>query len=98
VVIKTPSVDMQANPAALERFMLEEWIARRINSAHVLKPCRRRGKRNYIYVVTEYIEGQTLAQWLIDNPKPDLPPCAASSSRSPRACRPSTGWRWSIRT
>ncbi|MBS1139578.1 MAG: bifunctional protein-serine/threonine kinase/phosphatase [Proteobacteria bacterium] len=73
VVIKTPSVDMQANPAALERFLLEEWIARRINSAHVLKPCAQTRQRQSIYVVTEYIEGQTLSQWLIDNPKPDLP-------------------------
>lgn len=73
VVIKTPSVDVQANPAALERFLLEEWIARRIDSAHVLKPCAQTRQRRSIYVVTEYIEGQTLAQWLIDNPKPDLP-------------------------
>ncbi|AXS79468.1 bifunctional protein-serine/threonine kinase/phosphatase [Dechloromonas sp. HYN0024] len=73
VVIKTPSVDLQANPAYLERFLMEEWIARRINSPHVLKPCSQTRKRNYIYVVTEYIEGQTLAQWMIDNPKPDLP-------------------------
>ena len=73
VVIKTPSVDMQASPAALERFLLEEWIARRINSPHVLKPCSQTRQRHYIYVVTEYIEGQTLAQWLIDNPRPDLP-------------------------
>ena len=72
VVVKIPSVDIQNNPAALERFMLEEWIARRINSAHVLKPCRQTRKRNYLYVVTEFIEGQTLAQWMIDNPKPDL--------------------------
>lgn len=73
VVIKAPSVDMQASPAALERFLLEEWIARRINSPHVLKPCSQTRQRHYIYVVTEYIEGQTLAQWLIDNPRPDLP-------------------------
>ena len=73
VVIKTPSVDLQANPAYLERFLMEEWIARRINSPHVLKPCSQTRKRHYIYVVTEYIEGQTLAQWMIDNPKPDLP-------------------------
>ncbi len=73
VVIKTPSVDMQANPAALERFLLEEWIARRINSAHVLKPCLQTRQRRSIYVVTEYIEGQTLTQWMIDNPRPDLP-------------------------
>jgi serine/threonine protein kinase len=68
VVIKTPSVDLQANPAYLERFLMEEWIARRINSPHVLKPCSQTRKRHYIYVVTEYIEGQTLAQWMIDNP------------------------------
>ena len=73
VVIKTPSVDLQASPAYLERFLMEEWIARRINSPHVLKPCSQTRKRNFIYVVTEYIEGQTLAQWMIDNPKPDLP-------------------------
>lgn len=72
VVIKTPSTDMQANPAALERFLLEEWIARRINSAHVLKPCAHTRQRQSIYVVIEYIEGQTLTQWMIDNPKPDL--------------------------
>lgn len=72
VVIKTPSVDMQANPAALERFLLEEWIARRISSAHVLKPCAQTRTRQSIHVVTEYIEGQTLTQWMIDNPKPEL--------------------------
>jgi serine/threonine protein phosphatase PrpC/tRNA A-37 threonylcarbamoyl transferase component Bud32 len=73
VVIKTPSVDQQADPAYLERFLMEEWIARRINSPHVVKPCAQTRPRQYIYVVTEYIEGQTLAQWMIDNPKPDLP-------------------------
>lgn len=72
IVLKTPSTDMQANPAALERFLLEEWIARRINSAHVLRPCAHTRQRQSIYVVTEYIEGQTLAQWMIDNPKPEL--------------------------
>lgn len=72
VVVKIPAIDMHGNAAALERFMLEEWIARRINSAHVLKPCQQTRPRNFLYVVTEYIEGQTLAQWMIDNPKPDL--------------------------
>lgn len=72
VVIKTPSVDQAENPAFLERFLMEEWIARRINSPHVLKPCSQTRPRNFIYVVTEYIEGQTLAQWMIDNPKPEM--------------------------
>ena len=72
VVLKTPSVDLQSDPAYLERFLMEEWVARRINSAHVLKPCEQTRKRGYLYVATEFIDGQTLAQWMIDNPKPDL--------------------------
>lgn len=72
VILKTPSIDLRGDPAYLERFMLEEWIARRISSAHVLKPYAQTRKRHHLYLVTEYIEGQTLAQWMIDNPKPDL--------------------------
>jgi serine/threonine protein kinase/serine/threonine protein phosphatase PrpC len=72
VIIKTPSIDLQGDPAYLERFLMEEWVARRINSAHVLKPCSQTRKRKYFYLVTEFIDGQTLAQWMIDNPKPDM--------------------------
>ena len=49
-----------------------EWAARRINSPHVLKPCMQSRKRSYLYVAMEFIDGQTLTQWMIDNPKPDL--------------------------
>ena len=72
VVIKSPATEQREDPAYLERFLLEEWIARRINSAHVLKPSRQTRARHFTYVVTEYIEGQTLKQWMIDNPRPSL--------------------------
>ena len=72
VVIKTPSIDLQGDPAYLERFLMEEWIARRVNSPFVLKPCSPSRKRNYLYIVMEFIEGQTLTQWMQDNPKPDV--------------------------
>jgi serine/threonine protein kinase len=72
VIIKIPSIDLRGDPAYLERFLMEEWIARRINSPHVLKPCAQTRKRNALYIVTEFIDGQTLTQWMIDNPKPDL--------------------------
>ena len=39
VALKTPSVDLSDQAAYLDRFMLEEWVARRLDSAHVLKPC-----------------------------------------------------------
>ena len=72
VAIKIPSIDLRDDPAYLKRFMMEEWVARRIDSPHVLKPCLPARKRNYLYVVTEFIDGQTLTQWMIDHPKPDL--------------------------
>lgn len=73
VIMKTPSIDLQGDTAYLERFLMEEWIARRINnSAHVLKPCAQTRQRNYLYIITEFIDGQTLTQWMRDNPKPDL--------------------------
>ena len=70
VIIKTPSVDLRGEPAYLERFLMEEWVARRLNNAHVLKPCQQTRKHNYLYVATEFIDGQTLSQWMIDNPNP----------------------------
>jgi serine/threonine protein phosphatase PrpC/predicted Ser/Thr protein kinase len=72
VALKIPSIDLRGDPAYLKRFMLEEWVARRVNSAHVLKPCVQLRKPNHLYVAMEFIDGQTLAQWMIDNPKPDL--------------------------
>lgn len=72
VALKIPSIDLRGDPAYLQRFMMEEWVARRVNSAHVLKPRIQARRQNYLYVVTEFVDGQTLTQWMIDNPRPDL--------------------------
>lgn len=72
VVIKIPSLELRNDQAYLERFLIEEWVARRINNAHVMKAGLQTRKRNYLYSVTEFIEGITLKQWLIDNPSPSL--------------------------
>ncbi len=72
VVLKTPAIDLQADAAALERFLMEEWVARRINNAHVLKPCAQTRTRHHLFVASEFVEGLTLAQWMVDNPRPAL--------------------------
>ncbi len=72
VAIKTPSIDLRNNAEYLQQLLMEEWVARRINSAHVLKAGPQQRQRNYLYTVSEYVEGQTLAQWMVDNPRPDI--------------------------
>lgn len=72
VVIKTPSTELRTDTQYLERFMLEEWIAKRINNPYVAKAIIPKRKRNFLYLVTEFIDGISLKQWMIDNPKPKL--------------------------
>ncbi len=70
--LKIPSIDIRDDAEHLSRFMMEDWIARRISSAHVMKAAPRERAGSFLYTVFEYIEGQTLAQWMIDNPRCDL--------------------------
>lgn len=72
VALKIPSIDLKDNAAYLERFTLEEWIARRINSENVVKAYLPSKNSDYLYNITEYIQGQTLNQWMIDNPNPKI--------------------------
>ena len=52
--------------------LFNDWIARRIDSPYVVRPGPSHRVRNFIYVTTEYIEGQTLDQWMRDHPEPTL--------------------------
>ena len=72
VVLKTPSVDLRDNQDHLDRFLLEEWVARRIHSPHVLRPVANDRPRQHVYVAMEFVDGQTLGQWMTDHPRPDL--------------------------
>ncbi|MFE8072507.1 bifunctional protein-serine/threonine kinase/phosphatase [Marinobacteraceae bacterium S3BR75-40.1] len=72
VVLKTPSIDLRDDPDYLERLLREEWIARRLSSAHLVKAGAPTGHRRFLYTTLEYVEGQTLAQWIADHPNPEL--------------------------
>jgi len=72
VVLKFPSAERKDDEEYLENMLMEDWIAQRLDHANVLKAIPPTRKRNYLYTVTEYIDGKHLGQWLIDNPNPDL--------------------------
>lgn len=72
VVLKTPSVNFEDDPQYIDRFLHEVWVGRRIDNPHVFKVYQIKRKRSCIYYVTEYLEGQSLEQWILDHPDPDL--------------------------
>lgn len=61
-VMKTPSRNFIDDPAYIERFLMEEWVGRRIDSPYVVKVVEPPAQRKFLYYLTEYVEGPTLAQ------------------------------------
>ena len=72
VVIKTPSVNFEDDPAYIDKFLHEVWVGRRLDNPHVFKVHQLKRQRSCIYYITEFLEGRSLAQWILDNPEPDL--------------------------
>ena len=71
-MMKTPSVNFSDDPAYIERFYMEEWAGKRIQSDAVLKIIEQSRQRNFLYFIMEYINGITLKQWSEENPSPDF--------------------------
>ncbi|KAA2313212.1 bifunctional protein-serine/threonine kinase/phosphatase [Pseudooceanicola sediminis] len=72
VALKIPAAEIREESTYMRQFLMEEWIARRITSAHVLRAATPPARRSALYVVTEFVEGVTLRQWMTDHPHPSL--------------------------
>ena len=70
--LKLPTADLAGNARELDRFATEEWVARRVDSPHVVKAAPPERKREHLFTAVEFIDGQTLAQWMTDHPRPGL--------------------------
>ncbi|MFT4020545.1 MAG: protein kinase [Acinetobacter sp.] len=70
LVIKVPASEVQHDPYLVEQFLLEEWIAKKVQNPHVLGAYPQMRPRHYIYHTMQYIEGQTLKQWMLDQQQP----------------------------
>lgn len=71
-VLKMPSINFSEDVGYLESFAREQWIGRKISNDKIMKVLAPPPKTNFLYHVCEYIEGKTLRQWMIDNPKPEF--------------------------
>jgi serine/threonine protein phosphatase PrpC len=68
VAVKVPHLQIESDQAGFQRFQREEEIGLKLNHPYILKfvPVE---KKSRPYIVTEYLEGQTLSE-LLNNVKP----------------------------
>ena len=72
MVLKTPSENFTDDSLYLQGFMREAWVGERINHSNVMKVKSGKINSKFLYHLCEYVEGQTLSEWMHDNPKPSI--------------------------
>ena len=74
VTIKTPSIESADDKRQIAALLLEEWAIRRTAHQNLVSAPSGNGRlRRHVYAVARYVEGQSLDEWLADNPEPELP-------------------------
>ena len=69
LALKAPSESFAEDPVYLDGFLREEWIGKRIDHPGVMKILPRPESR-FLYLVAEHLDGTSLRQWMLDNPRP----------------------------
>lgn len=70
LVIKTLGVDLQQDKNAVEQFQLEDWVSKRLKHDNLMQCYTHNTEKKYLFQCYEYLQGETLAQWLHRQEKP----------------------------
>ncbi|WP_414728969.1 protein kinase domain-containing protein [Zhongshania aliphaticivorans] len=68
--MKTPSANFNDDPAYIERFILESWVGRRIQSEYVIEVIDPPQPPTCLYYLSAFEPGRTLGQWMTEHPQP----------------------------
>ncbi|TPH18026.1 bifunctional protein-serine/threonine kinase/phosphatase [Litorilituus lipolyticus] len=72
VVLKMPSLNFIDDEEYLANFIKEGWLGEKLSHPSIMQIHPWRMRSQFLYHVCEYVEGQTLAAWLQENPKPSF--------------------------
>lgn len=72
MVLKIPSPQFADDTEQLARFALEDWIGQRIDHPNVVKGWPAPRQRQCLYLLQEYLDGETLAAWSKKNARPPV--------------------------
>lgn len=70
LVIKTLGLDLQQDKYAVEQFQLEDWVSKRLKHDNLMQCYPHNTEKKYLFQCYEYLQGETLAQWLHRQEKP----------------------------
>lgn len=70
LVIKTLGIDLQQDKNAVEQFQLEDWVSKRLKHDNLMQCYPHNTEKKYLFQCYEYLQGETLAQWLHRQEKP----------------------------
>ncbi|WP_420820188.1 protein kinase domain-containing protein [Salinicola halophilus] len=72
MVMKAPSPELSPRNVYLEHFALQQWVVERIHSPFVVSVVESARPRRHLYYLMEYVEGETLTEWLGRHPQASL--------------------------
>ncbi len=70
--LKAPSAHFDDDLSYLEGFIKEEWIGKSLSHSNIMRMHARPEGSKFAYHLCEYLPGQNLRQWMVDNPRPSL--------------------------
>ena len=72
LALKVPSENFIEDVHYLQAFMREAWLGKRVKHDNIMAVYGLNNQSHFLYHTSEYIDGQTLSQWMYDNPKPSI--------------------------
>ncbi len=71
-LLKVPSANFSEDSLYLQGFIREAWVSKRIDHHHVMQIEPPKNNSQFLYHLCEFIDGQTLTEWMFDHPKPSI--------------------------
>lgn len=72
LALKTPSRLCEGDTVALERFAIEDWLGQRFDHRHLIRGVPPLRERRSLYLLQEFLEGETLGAWSRQHPVPPV--------------------------
>jgi serine/threonine protein phosphatase PrpC len=85
--LKTPSPLCEGDQEQLTRFALEDWLGQRFDHSHLIRGIPPRHARRCLYLLQEYLEGETLAAWSQRHPQPPVQTVVALAEQAIKGLR-----------